>query len=137
MGKRKLVWVEYNEKGEPDVTPDMLSLCPDVQTLGAALLILKSLPSALLIGAEEREELARIVRQSVDGRIMNMQAYFAADTILSAGYRKVTAVDREALIEEMAQALAAAWCHEGDTTTSVEEDARALLARVEGDTSGG
>ncbi|HSM77346.1 MAG TPA: hypothetical protein VLT57_06970 [Bryobacteraceae bacterium] len=81
----------------------------------------KRLPSALLIGAEEREALARAVRQVAQGRIKNIEAYALADAILAAGWRKVAAVDREKLVEEIAKQIHLQddmcgwepWCGEG------------------------
>lgn len=123
---KKLVWVEFDDDGSPSVQ------CPcghalyehDSETCFAdgcacsrtATEIIASLPSSLLIGAEEREELAKTIYDcdalghdwkwddAGDYARRKREKYLAVcDAILAAGWRKVAAVDREKLVDEIAR----------------------------------
>jgi len=68
MSQSKFVSLPVDAEGKPEITPDMLSLCPDVATLGAVCLILAALPEAssdcvILNRSRLIEEIAKVIAE--------------------------------------------------------------------------
>lgn len=98
---------------------------------------LDSLPGALLVSEGEREALASLLVQQTDGNgQLGIPCTTVAAVLIEAGYRKITALDRKQLVEEIAKALLETADDDPKCREWADSVAKGLLSRLEATTDG-